>query len=84
MERINPATKAVAQHFNSTGLSISDIQVRGMQLCNGTNLQRKEREMKLIFQLGSVQPDGLNVNFSYILIVAFDACALLFICARVR
>ena len=31
----------VAQHFNSTGHSISDIQVRGMQLCNGTNLQGK-------------------------------------------
>ena len=56
----------MAQHFNSTGHSISDIQVRGMQLCNGTNLQRKQREMRLIFQLGTVQPDGFNVNFSFI------------------
>ena len=61
-----PAAFPVAQHFNSTGHSISDIRVRGMQLCNGTNLQRKQREMRLIFQLGTVQPDGLNVNFSYI------------------
>jgi len=31
----------VAQHFNSTGHSISDVQVRGVALCSGTNIQRK-------------------------------------------
>ena len=56
----------VAQHFNFTDYSISDIRVRGMRLCNGTNLQRKQCEMRLIFQLGTVQPDGLNINFNYV------------------
>ena len=43
----------MAQHFNSTGhvYSISDVQVWGMQLYNGTNLQRKQREMRLISNL---------------------------------
>jgi len=56
----------VAQHFNSTCHSITDVQVRGMRLCNGTNIQRKQQEMRLIFRLGTVQPHGLNINFSYI------------------
>ena len=56
----------VAQHFNSTGNSIADVQVRGMRLCSGTNMQRKQQEMRLIFRLGRVQPHGLNINFSCI------------------
>ena len=55
----------VTQHFNSTGQSISDVQVRGVALCSGINIQRKQREMRLIFQLGTVQPKGLNINFSF-------------------
>ena len=35
--------------------SISDIRIRGLPLC-----QLKQREMKLIFQLGTVQPEGLK------------------------
>ena len=31
--------------------SVLDIRMRDMQLCNRTNLQRKQREMRLIFQL---------------------------------
>ena len=30
-----------------------------------TNLERKQSEMKLIFHLGTVQPDGLNINFNF-------------------
>ena len=55
----------VAQHFNSAGHSITDVQVRGMRLCRGPNILRKQMEMKLIFQLGTVQPHGLNINFKY-------------------
>lgn len=36
------------------------------RLCNGTNTQRKQRENEVIFQLETVQPDGLNINFSFI------------------
>ena len=56
----------VAQLFNSAGHSITDVQVRGMRLCRGSNILRKQLEMRLIFQLGTVQPDGLNINFKYV------------------
>ena len=56
----------VPQHFNSTRRSISDVQVRGVALCSSTNIKRKQREMRLIFQLGAVQPKGLNITFSFI------------------
>ena len=45
--------------INSAGHSITDVQVRGMRLCRGSNILRKQLEMRLIFQLGTVQPDGL-------------------------
>ena len=56
----------VAQNFSSAGHSITDVQVRGMRLCRGSNILRKQLEMRLIFQLGTVQPDGLNINFKYV------------------
>ena len=58
----------VAQHFNSAGHShgITDVQVRGMRLCRGSSILRKQLEIRLIFQLGTVQPDGLNINFKYL------------------
>ena len=37
-----------------------------MRLCRGSNILRKQLEMRLIFQLGTVQPDGLNINFKYV------------------
>ena len=64
--RNNTSGFPVAQHFNSTSHSISDVQVRGMLLCNGTNIQRKQIEMRIIFQLGTIQPNELNINFSFI------------------
>ena len=47
----------VAQHFKSTGHSISDVQVygMGMALCSGTDIQPKQREMSIFLQLGTVQ-----------------------------
>lgn len=56
----------VAQHFNSAGQSITDIQVRGTRLCVGTKIRRKQLEMKVIFQLGTAQPEGLNMNFKHV------------------
>ena len=51
----------VAQHFNSRRATVFlSVRVRGVALCSGTNIQKKQREMKLIFQLGTVQPKGLN------------------------
>ena len=64
-------TKRTQQHpwvscgttFNSAGHRITDDQMRGMRLCRGSNILRKQLEMRLIFQLGTVQPVGLNINF---------------------
>ena len=55
-----------AQHFISTGHSISDVQVCGvgMALCIGTNIQPKQREMRVFLQLEPFKPKGLNINFS--------------------
>ena len=63
--RNNTPGFSVAQHFNSTDHSISDVQVRGVALCSGSNFQRKQR-VRLILQLGTVQLKGLNINFSFI------------------
>ena len=39
-------------HF--TAHSTSDVQVRAVALCGGISIQRKQREMKMIFRLGFV------------------------------
>ena len=44
----------------------SNVQVPGVALCSATNIQRKQREMRLIIQLGTIRPKGLNINFSFI------------------
>lgn len=56
----------LAQHFNSMDHRISDVPVLGVALCSGTNTQREQREIKLIFQLGTIQRKGMNINFSFI------------------
>ena len=72
----------VAQHFNSSGHSISDVQVRGVALCSVTNVQRRQREMQLIFQIGTVQPKGPNINFSFIWIgTLYTSCVRDYACA---
>ena len=55
--RNNTPKLPVVQHFNSTGHSISDFQVcgAGMALCSGTDIQPKQREMRVFLQLGTVQ-----------------------------
>ena len=55
----------VAKHFNTAGHSIDDALVRGMML-SVDNAQRKRLEMRLIFQLGTSQPRGLNSDFRFL------------------
>ena len=52
----------MAQHFNSAGHSITDVQVRGMRLSRGSNILRKQLEMRLIF--GMMARSGNETNFS--------------------
>ena len=55
----------VAEHFNTAGHSIDDALVRGMML-SVDNAQRKRVEMRMIFQLGTSQPRGLNSDFRFL------------------
>ena len=56
----------VAEHFNSASHSLNDVMICGLKRCSGDNTRRKQQEMKLIFELGTLKPDGLNINFSFI------------------
>ena len=44
----------------------SHLLVCGMKQCNGNNTRRKQQEMRLIFELGTLRPSGLNINFNFI------------------
>ena len=72
MQKVTTATnkKQVKRKTKLTSSDIarltSDVQVHAVALCSGTNIQRKQREMRLIFQLGTIRPKGLNINFSFI------------------
>ena len=35
----------------------------GLKRCSGDNSRRKKQEMRLIFELGTLKPNGLNINF---------------------
>ena len=54
----------VAEHFSSHGHSLDNAQALGVKPCGG-NKQWKRHEMRLIFQLGTWQPRGLNSDFRY-------------------
>ena len=49
----------VAEHFNSASHSLDDIMVCGLKQCAGSNISRKQHEMRLIFKLGTLRPNGL-------------------------
>ncbi|XP_062918402.1 uncharacterized protein LOC134353856 [Mobula hypostoma] len=53
----------VATHFNSTSHSHSDMSIHGLLYCKDEATLRLE-EQHLIFHLGSLQPDGMNIDFS--------------------
>ena len=57
----------VADHFNTAGLSIHEALIRGITciLCR-ENAQQKHLEMRLIFQLGTNHPRGLNSDFRFL------------------
>ena len=67
----------VAEHFNSASHSLNDIMICGLKSCSGDNTRRKNQEVRLIFELGTLKPNGLNINFSLFLnvYVAFNANA---------
>ena len=54
------ASKAVARHFNLPNHSHYNMTICGLSLYHGKNL-----EQKLIFQLGTLYPHGINERLSF-------------------
>ncbi len=62
----NNANQPVARHFNSGSHSISDMKIRALCPISGSNDSRKRQEMRLISQLGTIHPLGINKRFCFI------------------
>ncbi|XP_072041120.1 uncharacterized sodium-dependent transporter YhdH-like [Amphiura filiformis] len=62
--RINLDGFPVARHFNHPSMcTIADIKVGGVIASRGSNQDRLAAENRLIFKLGTLQPQGLNTKF---------------------
>eukprot|EP00061_Rhincodon_typus_P014426 g41433.t1 len=53
----------VANHFNSSSQSVDDMSILGFLQCHNDATHKLE-EQHLTFRLGSLQPNGLNVDFT--------------------
>eukprot|EP00061_Rhincodon_typus_P018737 g48037.t1 len=53
----------VANHFNSPSRSLGDMSILGILQCHNDATWKLE-EQHLIFHLGSLQPNGLNVDIT--------------------
>jgi len=62
--RNNTRTSPVAQHFHRPGHSIEDVTVGVLLQCS-SDQHRKETEMRLIQKLGTLDPQGMNLDFNY-------------------
>ena len=59
------ASKPVARHFNLPGHSKEHISICGLSLHQGTTDSRKNLEQRFIFQIGTLNPHGINERFSF-------------------
>ena len=59
------ASKSVARHFNLPNHSMQHMTVCGLSLHQGNTESRKTLEQKFIFQIGTLNPDGINERFSF-------------------
>ena len=59
------ASKPVARHFNLPNHSHHNMTICGLSLHQGNTESRKTLEQKLIFQLGTLSPHGINERFSF-------------------
>eukprot|EP00061_Rhincodon_typus_P000443 g11720.t1 len=53
----------VANHFNSPSHSLDDMFILGLLQCHNDGTQRLQ-EQHLIHRLGTLQPNGINVDFT--------------------
>ena len=59
------ASKPVARHFNPPNHSKQHVVVCGLSLHQGSTESRKTLEQKFIFQIGTLNPHGINERFSF-------------------
>ena len=59
------ASKPVARHFNVPNHSKEHMSICGLSLHQGTTDNRKNLEQRFIFQIGTVNPHGINERFSF-------------------
>ena len=59
------ASKPVARHFNLPNHSKQHVAVCGLSLHLGNSESRKTLEQKFIFQIGTLNPHGINERFSF-------------------
>ena len=59
------ASKPVARHFNLPNHSTQNMTICSLSMHQGNTESRKNLEQKFIFQLGSLNPHGINERFSF-------------------
>ena len=59
------ASKPVATHLNLPNHSMQHMAVCGLSLHQGNTVSRKTLEQKFIFQIGTLNPHGINECFSF-------------------
>ena len=59
------AARGVTRHFNLPYHSKQHMAVCGLSLHLGSSESRKTLEQKFIFQIGTLNPHGINERFSF-------------------
>ena len=59
-------SKPVARHFNLPNHSTQNMAICDLSMHQGNTESRKNLEQKFIFQLGSLNPHGINERFSFV------------------
>ena len=59
------ASKPVARHFNLPNHFKEHMSICGLSLHQGTTDSRKNLEQRFIFQIGTLNPHGINERFSF-------------------
>ena len=63
--RIEIASKPVARHFNLPNHFKEHMSICGLSLHQGTTDSHKNLEQRFIFQIGTLNPHGINERFSF-------------------
>ena len=56
-------TKPVPKHFTTNNYTKDDIRITGVRKCQGNTYSRRRQEQEIIFKLGTLFPQGMNIDF---------------------